>query len=297
MSSEVALQVGQNPRVAVFVAGCLLVFVAGIAADIFLLVRLRLRPPDWAERAGALRSRTWQLDDALFILLVLVGMRVVLLLLGGGSADAALSASAEPGQDFFWPVVFSTATLHGMALLLVLTLLAARRASWGAAFGFSSRGVARRIGQGALSYLAVMPPVMAAWVVTVVVAVSLGVKPEKQLIMQLLERFGSPRLYAFIGIMAVAGAPFVEEILFRGVGLPVLARYAPPARAVVWMSLCFAVIHFHLPSLLPIFVLGVGLSLAYLATGDLLVPVVMHAAFNAVSLAAAVLLKGTGLDT
>jgi membrane protease YdiL (CAAX protease family) len=52
-------------------------------------------------------------------------------------------------------------------------------------------------------------------------------------------------------------------------------------RALSLVSLLFALSHAHLPSLLPLFILALGLGLAYEFTGSLLVPTGMHALFNA----------------
>ena len=84
--------------------------------------------------------------------------------------------------------------------------------------------------------------------------------------------------------MAVGVAPIFEEILFRGIALPLLARRWGVAPAVVAVSAFFAVIHLHVPSLVPLFIIAVSFSLGYLYTGSLLAPVVMHALFNGVNL-------------
>jgi membrane protease YdiL (CAAX protease family) len=44
----------------------------------------------------------------------------------------------------------------------------------------------------------------------------------------------------------------------------------------------FAASHMHLPSVAPLFVFALGLGLSYELTGSLLVPITMHALFNAV---------------
>jgi membrane protease YdiL (CAAX protease family) len=51
------------------------------------------------------------------------------------------------------------------------------------------------------------------------------------------------------------------------------------------VSAIFALSHAHLPSLVPLFALAIGLALAYELTGSLLVPIGMHALFNAVMVA------------
>jgi len=54
--------------------------------------------------------------------------------------------------------------------------------------------------------------------------------------------------------------------------------------AVILSSALFALIHFHVPSFFPLFVLATGLALAYIYTSSLWVPIMMHALFNGINL-------------
>ena len=82
-------------------------------------------------------------------------------------------------------------------------------------------------------------------------------------------------------------APLAEEVVFRGILLPVLSRHGTrPWRALLLTSLLFAALHLHAGSLLPLLAVGGACGLGFLATGHLLTPIVMHALFNAVSLLA-----------
>ena len=67
--------------------------------------------------------------------------------------------------------------------------------------------------------------------------------------------------------------------------VPALARGRSWALAAGLAALLFALAHFNLASALPLFVLALGLSLAYVASGSLWVPILMHALFNTFSLA------------
>jgi membrane protease YdiL (CAAX protease family) len=86
-------------------------------------------------------------------------------------------------------------------------------------------------------------------------------------------------------IFAVAIAPFFEECLFRGILLPMAIRKLGLGAGIFVISLLFAAIHFHLPSLIPLLIIASGFSLAYLYTKSLWVPIIMHGLFNGVNLA------------
>ena len=57
------------------------------------------------------------------------------------------------------------------------------------------------------------------------------------------------------------------------------------------MSAAFALSHLHAPSFVPLFVLSIGLGLAYEWTGSLLAPVTMHALFNTIMMIRLLLLR------
>ncbi|GAX74910.1 hypothetical protein CEUSTIGMA_g2356.t1 [Chlamydomonas eustigma] len=75
-------------------------------------------------------------------------------------------------------------------------------------------------------------------------------------------------------------APVWEEAIFRGFLLASLARYIPMGAAVVVSSLLFAMCHFRLQTFLPLLMLGIVFSLVFLATRNLLPPIVLHSVWN-----------------
>jgi len=107
-------------------------------------------------------------------------------------------------------------------------------------------------------------------------------------------------------ILAVVFAPFAEELYFRGVVLPVLARRLRFAAAAVISSAFFSVIHGHLFLLGgiggwalagAIFTVGLALACAARWSGALYAPVAMHAAYNATLFAPAVMMLVAGDQT
>jgi len=87
--------------------------------------------------------------------------------------------------------------------------------------------------------------------------------------------------------LAVVIAPVAEELIFRGYIYGVMKKYGGRIVAILVSSALFAVIHLHAPSLAGLFILAVVLVLVYERTGSLWAPILMHATFNAVSVAAA----------
>lgn len=96
---------------------------------------------------------------------------------------------------------------------------------------------------------------------------------------------GSPSVRALMIVAAVVVAPIVEETIFRGYVYGVLKRFTDGWFAALCSSLLFAIVHAHIGSLVPLFLLALSFCAAYEFSGSLLVPMWMHAFFNATSMA------------
>lgn len=101
--------------------------------------------------------------------------------------------------------------------------------------------------------------------------------------------------FAVIGVLTVVGAPFFEELFFRGVLLRALARlfgriggFVGPALAVIVTGVLFGLAHAESLQLLGLATFGIILSLVSYLTGRLGMNMVAHAAFNLMAVAAAV---------
>jgi len=97
-------------------------------------------------------------------------------------------------------------------------------------------------------------------------------------------------------LLAVVLAPITEEIVFRGVLFRALDHRFGMWPAAVLSSAVFAVIHFEVLfsqplALVGLFTVGILLAIAYHRTGSLLVPILGHAVFNAVSVSLALLVE------
>jgi membrane protease YdiL (CAAX protease family) len=115
---------------------------------------------------------------------------------------------------------------------------------------------------------------------------------EPQETVQAFQKSDSLGLKILVIFLAVVIAPLAEETLFRGFVYGVLKRYTDAPFAALSSSLMFAIIHMHVGSLLPLWMLAVLFCLAYEITGCLLVPMLLHAIFNAVSIIAMLFAEG-----
>jgi uncharacterized protein len=101
--------------------------------------------------------------------------------------------------------------------------------------------------------------------------------------------------YLVIAILTVVGAPFFEELFFRGVLLRSLARlfgtvggWVGPAMAIVVTGVIFGLAHAESLQLLGLATFGIILSFVSYRTGRLGMDMVAHASFNLVAVVAVV---------
>lgn len=97
-------------------------------------------------------------------------------------------------------------------------------------------------------------------------------------------RSQDPMAKTMLVIAAAVVAPIVEETMFRGFIYGVIKRFTDRWFAAVCTALLFAVVHFHVGSMIPLTVLALLLCAAYELTGSLAVPMIMHGIFNSTSI-------------
>ena len=175
--------------------------------------------------------------------------------------------------------IASSAVIYsGLAGILVI-FLAVRRISLGEVFGIRWSGWRRDLRVVGWGLLVVIPLVLAAqW------AGSFFGDGQSQ---PLLDFWLGTALWEdrlLVVVMALVVAPVCEEVIFRGYLFQVARRYVGMGWAILAVSLLFAAIHVHLPAFLGLFVLAVALNLVYVRVGVIWAPIVMHSAFNGLTL-------------
>ncbi len=100
---------------------------------------------------------------------------------------------------------------------------------------------------------------------------------------------GRPVLIWPLLLVGVILAPLAEEVFFRGLLFPALAKPVGVFWSAAITAALFAALHFNWVGLIPIFGLGVFLARAYHRTGSILVPIFIHGLHNALILAFTIL--------
>ena len=243
--------------------------VAGVYIYVSLMRQIAARAPDL--EAPPLRTFGW--PEA-----VLGGFLAFFFLLTLSGAPAPNSPPRMRNQD----LVASAALTIGL-LLALAGFLRLRRFDLGSLGGFSKIGFFRTAITGGVLMLAAYPLIFLA---DIVMQRLLQSQPQKQAIVEMFSQSSTLEQRILIIVLAVSLAPLAEEFIFRFFIYGVLKRYFGRVVAVVASALLFAAVHAHLPSFAPLFVLGSCFAIVYEWSGSILVPMMMHALFNAITLTA-----------
>lgn len=113
------------------------------------------------------------------------------------------------------------------------------------------------------------------------------------------EAAGDPRKAPFFALGALIFAPIAEELFFRGMLFPAIARRLGLWAGIILSAAAFSVAHLgpggtmaHLVTFALIFPLGVLLAWLYHSRGTIVVPMIVHAVFNLIGVG--LLLAGVG---
>ena len=257
-----------------------------IAICLLMLLHLRRNPPDWQAMAGKLNSRPWSVTESETMI-----MAVIIFILAGRAVISALYQFGIIQEDRIeWLlVVAQTVLFHFPVLAMILVILIRSKSITTGILGYQPHFILTAFRRGILYCFAALPIVGLASLIQSHFLTEAGFVNEPQYVVELFNSPGSPWFKIYLAFVTIVTAPIAEEFIFRGAGITALAGRIGTKWAVLLVSLAFAMIHFNLYSFLPLFTIAVAFSLAYIYSGSLLVAVFMHSVFNALNIAALLL--------
>jgi membrane protease YdiL (CAAX protease family) len=208
---------------------------------------------------------------------------VLLALLAGFVAVAVLGSLffvATGVEDTGLAILVVSLPIQAAATLSTLVLLGRRHV--GASFP-DQVGLAWRWGDA--------PWVLAGLVLQFLVAVVVGSllnllpgEPSQQQVVEVASEVPRDGMLIVVFVLLAVVAPMVEEIVYRGVLLSRLRRSMRPWPAILVSAGAFAAIHLVDPAAIyavpGLFLIGVALGWLAISTGDLGVPIAVHAGVN-----------------
>jgi len=269
-------------------------FVAGLAADAYGIRWILSNRDEWKERSQQLLRRPWERIDGLRVFLPLGLLFALMWLLSLLFMDW-ISALAEASRHL--TLVVPTSAIQLVAIGAVLIAMKRRGIRLRSGFTRPHGSPLRSICMGGYFYVASMPLVLLLAIAGQSVLTWLGIDPAPQEVVNLLvEPQGSTWVNVYLVVLAVVAAPAIEEILFRGIALPIVAKRYGVVPAMLLVSMLFAVIHIHLASLAPLFAVAMFLALGALFSGSIVTPIVAHALFNASNVGIILLIRDVDLN-
>ncbi len=234
---------------------------------------------------GNVAARAYELPDAALAALVLFFLTGGLIT--GADSPQAATGEKAPGTDLAEAsaILVQIVIMLGGTAMVVAYLRIIRGLNPAELFGLHRVRPRAAI---AVAAAAVIPTLLVISGVSAVTMHALeGLWPDTapQEIVQKMLGTSSMPVRALMIFAAVCVAPLTEEVLFRGFIYGVLKRFTDSHFAALISALFFATVHLHVSSFLPLFVLAILLATAYEMTGSLLVPMLMHALFNAIMIA------------
>jgi membrane protease YdiL (CAAX protease family) len=222
------------------------------------------------------------------IALFFVGQLVAGLLIGAWFV-AFDGSTLGPEELTIAPVALLLAAVGGqlIGLFASLLFLRLRRVGLAAVVG-ATRPVGRLLLVGTAVGAGML--VVTSLVVAGLMRLTGSEQPAEQLILDELLRGGASTVLAVIA--AVVLAPIAEELLFRGLLFRALLQRRSVHTAALISGVIFAIVHIDVAvsqplALVGLTLVGVVLAHAYQRSGSLLVPIAGHAAFNGITLVAA----------
>jgi membrane protease YdiL (CAAX protease family) len=247
-----------------------LLVLAGLAVYLMLIRQIKVRRSTTEATPGAAPVRTFGLPE------MFLAAALILFVLFNITAAVGHSSIQLTSRDLIANLLFTLFVVFFIAAFLKL-----RGIDIDALGGFSRTSLKRAISTGIVLLLAAAPLIALAEGITQSI---FGGGSSKQEIVDLFNSSQSIQQRVTIIVLAVVVAPISEEFIFRFFIYGVLRRYFGIAIGLVFNALLFAAAHTHLPSALPLFVLGICFTLAYEWSGSILVSMAMHTFFNSTQL-------------
>jgi membrane protease YdiL (CAAX protease family) len=256
-----------------FLAYCALVLLLGLSIGMFFRLFRRVY-------GGG--GDTVKVEFFSWVDLVLASLIVILIVSEILEATGSISQTVPENIDTR-KMVWAQLIWWGLILGPILVSLRFRGFKLGSVFGVDRMPVGRSLLLGVSLLVSALPMV---FVVDYLASVLLKVNSttDAQEVIRIFENSSTAAQRIPIILLAVVIAPVAEELAFRGYLYGVIKRFFGAVPALVLSGILFALIHLNLPSFFPLLVLASVFALAYELSGSLLVPMTMHALFNALSL-------------
>jgi membrane protease YdiL (CAAX protease family) len=258
-----------------FLSDCALVLLLALSLGIFVRLFRRV----YAGGGDTVQVGFFSWVDLVLAAVVVLLMVSQILALTGSVSQTSVDKVDKVDTRL---LVLLTVAWWGLILGPILLSLWYRGVRLGSVFGFDRMPVRRSLLLGIALLVCALPMVFAVdYIASLLLKVN--ATTDTQEVIRIFENSSTAQRVPII-LLAVVVAPVAEELAFRGYLYGVIKRYFGAVPALVLSGSLFAWSHLNLLAFFPLLVLASAFALAYELSGSLLVPMTMHAVFNALQL-------------
>ncbi|MBM4152490.1 MAG: CPBP family intramembrane metalloprotease, partial [Kiritimatiellaceae bacterium] len=226
---------------------CLILVCLGVAVSTGVLLYWLKKPVRSSELAERLISRALPVPMMSIISVLLV---LFYLLTSWGYQRFYPGDELMPQALIIQVLGFHLPMVIAIGLLFHAAGLQAREV-----FGCRWKNAPAHFGLSIVYYLACIPPVWFLSAISQYLLQLTGYVSHPQEVIEMMTAPGPWVLRACLFVIAIVAAPVFEEIVFRGIFLPFMVQRIGFWPGLLSVSLVFAGMHFHIPSLAPLFLL------------------------------------------
>ncbi len=155
-------------------------------------------------------------------------------------------------------------------------------------FQFNGLPIKDALIQGFKGWLMVIPFVLlVSLIMNILIDNQNGSNPLLEIVLNTDNYFALTLLFLTTTLLA----PLFEEIIFRGILLPILSRDFGIILGISVSAFIFALAHLSISEMPPLLVLGIGLGITRIVSGSLLASVIMHSLWNGLTFLNLLLLR------
>lgn len=231
-----------------------------------------------------LAEKPWKPDLVVRLLAGIFASMLLGVFIVQGYDSLTGSGEGQRHRDLFLFLV-SVLSFHGVGLVLVNVFIREHTAGWAEAFGFREPRLGRTLFLAIVMTIVMLPIALSLTELSAKIMRQFEVPLAPQEAVRVMQSAGSRLDLFFHGLATIILAPFVEELVFRGIIYPTIKQSGHPTFALWGTSFFFALVHANMMILLPLTVLAIILTFLYETTRNLLAPIVTHSLFNAANFA------------
>ena len=263
----------------------LAVLLLGFAIDAILLARRAAgKTVDIRTRGlGTVKWGLWDVSKVVILILFFSYMAVII--------ESLLAKTLPLIKSDDFRTVFNSAIMDGLIIIFVIYFTVNQYKEKLTSLGLAVKNFFRNVFYGVVGYIATLPILFAALILTALVINFFKYVPKEQFVVEVFMRHNNPAFLLYMSIFAAIAGPIVEELFFRGFMYTAVRKYIGVFWATLITASLFAALHAHAIGFFPIMILGIILAYLYEKTGTLVSSMVMHMMHNFSMIALVFLMK------